>query len=800
MLPYVRNLLTNKRHNNRSVFISMLISNIVILLLPLVIGFFLYTKVEQIMMANASRSNLAMLEQLRLTMDNHFKEVNQLAQQIVFNPKIDQLLSNDSTEDRYSEIEFIRYLKTYQKIDSGFIKDYYVYFQGSNTILSPSIRTDSQTFYDRYYKYENLSYEQWKKELLESYHNMHYLPTARILRDGGMGMMNNQDRMPINVITYVHSLPVREVSDIRGSLIILLDEQQIKDRLKQIEAANQSAIYIINDKQNVILSTTDEYELSSALFDKLTNPTGLFDYSLNGKDMMVSYTTTDEAGWKYISVMLKDHYMKPVYSIKMTAFGLFILCLVVGVGFAYLAAYRNYSPVKHMVTAIMQGKRTVTRPSGDEYEFIRESIEGSIIEEKQLRDTLSQQASVVRANFLSRLIRGQVDLSQIQSTESLGFLNLTPFVYSSYAVMVIQVDDASHFTHNQSEKQWALIRFIISNIGMDMVNEGHIGYDVDLDRDRLAFLINLDDDGQGTAADELKFIAHSLKQVVETRFKLILTVAISKVHESLEEIGEGYEEALAALDYKMIMGQSVIICYDDIKDTELHYHYPIETEAQLMNLVKSGDFENVEKLLDNIYELNFSSDKLTPELGTCIFFNMVSTLLKIMNASNIGYGGMEEEGIFDPIKQIQSSGTAQEMHEKTKRFYKQLTRLLQSERSGHSDLLLADIKRFIDGRCTDPNLGLAMISSHCGKTPQYISTFFKKASGHNITDYISRIRIDQAKILMENKALTNLQIAQMVGYMNDLAFIRVFKKIEGVTPGKYRESLSDDTVYEAETT
>ncbi|MFD0677256.1 MULTISPECIES: helix-turn-helix domain-containing protein [unclassified Paenibacillus] len=800
MLPYVRELLINKRLNSRSVFISMLISNIVILLLPLLIGFVLYTKVEQIMIANASRSNLAMLEQLRLTMDNHFKEVHQLAQQVVFNPKIDLMLNNESSEDRYNEIEFIRYLKTYQKIDSGFIKDYYVYFQGSDTILSPSIRTDSRTFYERYYKYENMGYEQWMKELLGSYHNTQYLPTAMLQRDGGMGMMNNQDRMPINVITYVQSLPVREVSDIRGSLVILLDEQQIKDRLKQIEETNHSSLYIVNDKQKVILSTSNEYTLTDDFYAQTTDGTGLFDYSLNGKDMMISYTSTGQAGWKYISVMPKDLYMKPVNAIKMTALWLFILCLVAGAGFAYLAAYRNYSPVKNMVNAIMQGKRTLKRPLGDEYEFIRESIEGSLVEEKQLRGMLSQQAPVMRANFLSRLIRGHVDLSQNNSEESLGFMDISPFIHNSYAVLVIQVDDASCFTNNQSEKQWALIRFIISNIGMDVVNERHIGYIVDLDRDRLAVLINFENEGNGKAADELKSLAGSIKHVIETRFKLILTVAISKVHKSLEEIGEGYEEALAALDYKMIMGQSVIICFDDIKDAELHYHYPIETEAQLMNLVKSGDFENVEKLLDTIYELNFSSNQLTPELGTCIFFNMVSTLLKIMNATNTGYSGMEEDGIFDPIKQIQGCSTAQEMHVKTKRFYEQLIRLLQSERSDHSDQLLADIKRFIDGQCTDPNLGLAMISSHCGKTPQYISTFFKKASGQNITDYISKIRIDQAKALMENKALTNLQIAQMVGYMNDLAFIRVFKKLEGVTPGRYRESLANTTVYEAETT
>ncbi|MEK3913372.1 helix-turn-helix domain-containing protein [Paenibacillus sp. FSL H7-0331] len=799
MLPYVRNLLTNKRLNNRSVFISMLISNIVILLLPLVIGFVLYTKVENIMIANASRSNLAMLDQLRLTMDNHFKEVHQLAQQIVFNPKINLLLNKDSSGDRYDEIEFIRYLKSYQKIDSGFIKDFYVYFQGSDTILSPSMRTDTKTFYERYYKYEDMSYEQWKKELLQTYQDMHYLPTAMLQRDGGMGMMNNQDRTSINVITYVQSLPVLEISDIRGSLVILLDEQQIKDRLKQIEVANQSFLYIINDKQKVILSTSDEYTLSDDFYAQMTSGMGLFNYSLNGKDMTISYTSTGQAGWKYISVMPKDLYMKPVTAIKMTAFWLFILCLVAGAGFAYLAAYRNYSPIKNMVNAIMQGKRTLKRPSGDEYEFIRESIEGSLVEEKQLRGMLSQQAPVMRANFLSRLIRGHVDLSQNNSEESLGFMDIPPFAYRSYAVLVIQVDDVSGFTHDQSEKQWALVRFIISNIGMDLVNESHVGYIVDLDRDRLAMLINLDNEGAGKAADELKSIASLLKHMIETRFKLILTVAISKVHESLEEIGEGYEEALAALDYKMLMGQSVIICFDDINEAELHYHYPIETEAQLMNLVKSGDFESVEKLLDTIYELNFTSNQLTPELGTCIFFNMVSTLLKIMNATNTGYLGMEEAGIFDPIKQLQGCHTAQEMHVKTKRFYEQLTRLLQSERSDHSDQLLADIKRFIDGQCTDPNLGLAMISNHCGKTPQYLSTFFKKASGQNITDYISKTRIDQAKMLMENKALTNLQIAQMVGYTNDLAFIRVFKKIEGITPGKYRESLSNITVYEAET-
>jgi AraC-like DNA-binding protein len=34
-----------------------------------------------------------------------------------------------------------------------------------------------------------------------------------------------------------------------------------------------------------------------------------------------------------------------------------------------------------------------------------------------------------------------------------------------------------------------------------------------------------------------------------------------------------------------------------------------------------------------------------------------------------------------------------------------------------------------------------------------------------------------------------MQIAQEIGYANDIGFIRVFKKLEGITPGKYREMI-----------
>ncbi|MNY79103.1 DNA-binding transcriptional regulator AraC [compost metagenome] len=45
----------------------------------------------------------------------------------------------------------------------------------------------------------------------------------------------------------------------------------------------------------------------------------------------------------------------------------------------------------------------------------------------------------------------------------------------------------------------------------------------------------------------------------------------------------------------------------------------------------------------------------------------------------------------------------------------------------------------------------------------------------------------EAKRYLEIPGMTILQVAEQVGYSTDIGFIRVFKKMEGITPGKYRE-------------
>jgi AraC-like DNA-binding protein len=67
---------------------------------------------------------------------------------------------------------------------------------------------------------------------------------------------------------------------------------------------------------------------------------------------------------------------------------------------------------------------------------------------------------------------------------------------------------------------------------------------------------------------------------------------------------------------------------------------------------------------------------------------------------------------------------------------------------------------------------------------------FKKATGINFTDYLSRVRTERAKNLLLNPNLRVSEIAYEVGFQSLTHFNRVFKRILGRSPTDYRGQLA----------
>jgi AraC-like DNA-binding protein len=63
---------------------------------------------------------------------------------------------------------------------------------------------------------------------------------------------------------------------------------------------------------------------------------------------------------------------------------------------------------------------------------------------------------------------------------------------------------------------------------------------------------------------------------------------------------------------------------------------------------------------------------------------------------------------------------------------------------------------------------------------------FKKGTGVNFTEYVSRVRIESARNLLLNPNLRISEIAYQVGFQSLTHFNRVFKKVVGESPTEFR--------------
>lgn len=82
-------------------------------------------------------------------------------------------------------------------------------------------------------------------------------------------------------------------------------------------------------------------------------------------------------------------------------------------------------------------------------------------------------------------------------------------------------------------------------------------------------------------------------------------------------------------------------------------------------------------------------------------------------------------------------------------------------------------------------LTLEQLSQIAGLSAKHFSDVFKKAYGQSPHEYMTEIRLTQAKQLMLRSGYKLKDIAHEVGYRDEFYFSRVFKKETGVSPSKY---------------
>lgn len=104
----------------------------------------------------------------------------------------------------------------------------------------------------------------------------------------------------------------------------------------------------------------------------------------------------------------------------------------------------------------------------------------------------------------------------------------------------------------------------------------------------------------------------------------------------------------------------------------------------------------------------------------------------------------------------------------------------------HEDAVIADALAWIGEQYAADN-PVARMVERSGLGERTFKRRFKAATGYAPMDYVHRLRVEEAKQLLESSGAATDEIARQAGYSDPTFFRRLFKRVTGVTPARYRQ-------------
>ncbi|WP_010497690.1 helix-turn-helix domain-containing protein [Paenibacillus elgii] len=736
------------RFNKHSVIVTWLISYISVLLVPIMISAILYAATWHVVESEINRANESMLRQMEQAIDGNLAGIERLSLEIALNRRVAGFINAQqplTDSDYYDLVSIAGDLRVYQ-VANDFIEQIYIYYKNSDTVLSARDHIDSRTLYGRLREKDGTSYEEWKA-FFDKRYIREYVPVTM-----------RGDGEPVKAVMYAKSITL-DHTDQPGAVIVFV----IKDSklLDNIAPANQASIAVVDKQNRLVASTGFDHNPAAPVYDRLTNKHGLLYETISGKEVAVSYTTSDSTGWKYVSMIPAELFDDKMKTMKLLIYSSIGLSLVIGGIVTFLSLRKNYNPISVLIRSLSVKSGISFDEGSNEYGYLEEALNTTFAEKEKIDQRLRRHRDAIRSHLFQSLLKGRLE-QNVPVHESFAAHDIrlaSPY----FAVLLFHIDhygklDSSGYPDPRMDR---LLHFIIMNVVEEVAGSVHHAFTTEMD-DMLACIVNF---GAEPDEEELRRIAAQVKSFLLDHFHIRLTAAISGIHQELYGIPHAYQETLEALEYRLVMGSGEIIRYGDLPGSDTarpagSYYYPLHVEQQLINFVKTGDHEKASAMIDEIIGMNVS-----------------------------GAGGKRDflERV-NPVDRLTGCETIMEMQVQLREVLGEVCRLIQEERSQEqSNLLSQQVLSFIKDRYNDENLNISMLGEAFGLTPSYLSKQFKTQTGKALLDVISMTRLEEAKRLLPDAKLSVSEIARKVGYADINTFNRIFKKFEGITPGKYRE-------------
>ncbi|MCI8879943.1 MAG: response regulator [Clostridiaceae bacterium] len=256
----------------------------------------------------------------------------------------------------------------------------------------------------------------------------------------------------------------------------------------------------------------------------------------------------------------------------------------------------------------------------------------------------------------------------------------------------------------------------------------------------------------------------------------------SEVKRGIAACSELYREASEAL-YQVFLkgGNSDYVYHEPVRDSTLPCFDTGVVVQAVMGLDKeavAGQFLQLEQAIRDTGANSFLATRM-------MVSNVFTELIRLMDELNLPLGRMSEPPA-ESYRRILHCMTLADVMQELYRFVESICDAFSEEKRNSLAVVAEQAKAYIRANYQNPRLTLTEVSRHVGVSTNYFSLLLKKSLGKSFISYLTELRLQQAKNLLETTDCRSYEISYRCGYENATYFSTIFKKHFGLSPTEYR--------------
>ncbi|WP_315794709.1 response regulator [Paenibacillus sp. BIC5C1] len=397
---------------------------------------------------------------------------------------------------------------------------------------------------------------------------------------------------------------------------------------------------------------------------------------------------------------------------------------------------------------------------------------------QQLRDHYYTSLPLLQADLMATLLHRQKSPEYIHGKAKQCGLDLQG---ERYGVSVLTL----HMDGDQSEDV-ELKQFAALNIAAEVWAEHGAGHA--FMHQETIVLLYVDRWGGGDGEKRQQQALENVMRSINHYLRVPATVGSGSIVNTLAGVKHAYEDALLALDYRLVPGTDPLIYIADVeRQTAGKLRFDELKQQTLTRCLKAGTQAELEDALEIIFR------EITVEHGRSdIQLYLIEVLTNVWKAAQASGEAMED--IFGAGFQLYADLFRLPGLSEAQGKVREVCLLVQQRIASGRQHVYKDIVEqalsFTKEHYADPDLSIQKVCGHLHISSGYFCGIFKKEVQLTFLQYLMQIRMEAAKELLRSTEMKSFEIAGQVGFAEPNYFSFCFKKHIGVSPKEYRKQIA----------